>query len=207
MDRLQDAVNRLGRSIAERSGQGLTTGQQPVSQVNGQLALGLSGSRSKRPGWLFEPGAESPRAYLSARPVRLPTHEQALYSGPQLRSDDRAVWLQLVQWRCLTGKDRLEFSSLSFLKALGWGHSRHDVLRLRTCLERLLATALRLHEDQQVQHTRSLIHYCEWRRSPGGQSGRWRVWLDAELATRFEQELGENQHASAHVLSGSPQAA
>lgn len=206
MDRLQDAVNRLGRSIAERTGQRFESTQH-ISPVGGQLALGLPGNSPKRPGWLFEPGAESPRVYLNARPVRLPAHEQALYSGPQLRSDDRAVWLQLVQWRCLTGKDRLEFSSLSFLKALGWGHSRHDVLRLRTCLERLLATALRLREDHHMSSTRSLVHYCAWRRSPGGQSGRWQVWLDAELATRFEQMLEGKQQASEEVLRGSSRAA
>ena len=183
MDRLQEAVNRLGRSISER------TGHLPNADTKRQASLPLDAKPSTRRGLLFEPGVEPHRAFVHAQAVWLPSRQQAFYSGPQLRSDDRAVWLQLVLWRQISTKDPLEFASLSFLKELGWGHSRQDLQRLHICLERLQATSVRIREGKHAALSRSLLKQCEWRSSPGGQSGRWKVWLDGELAKHFEPLL------------------
>ena len=191
MDRLQQAVDRLGRSISERSG------HLPDVPAKAQAALPLDAKPSPRRGLLFEPGVEPHRAYLQALPVWLPSRQQAFYSGPKLHGDDRAVWMQLVSWRQISGKNPLEFASLSFLKELGWGHTRQDQQRLRICLERLQATSLRLREGKNMAFNRSMLQTCEWRSTPGGQSGRWKVWLDVELARHFEPWLTERPRKAA----------
>lgn len=198
MDRLQKAVERLGRHMSERA----RTRQQrsstvaapatpaatstPTATTPGQLAL-LPPSEVTTQGLpqsLFGPMVGPRRVYLQHQLIWLPPgNDKGLYSGPQLGRDDRAVWLQLVAWADEHG--HVDCSALSTLKALGWGRSRHDLLRLRACLERLQATALRVRIRSGAMTTHSLVLHCDWQPSRGGYSGRWQIQIDAKLAARF----------------------
>lgn len=188
MDRLEQAVNRLGRSITARASHSKIAEDVATQQANLPL--------KSRKALLFEPGNRLHRPYLQAQVVYLPSRQQAVYSGPQLGSDDKAVWLQLLHWWQVTGQDQLEFSSLSFLKTLGWGQTRHDMQHLRICLERLQASCLRIKKGPDMAIAYSLLQRCEWRRSPSGQSGRWKIVLEAELVPHFTSVITAQSQAA-----------
>ena len=190
MDQLQQALRRLEQSFATRAAKAPKTtsvsARMAFSDVQQTLDLFADEEHDAHPP-LFAAHAHLPRRYHDEQRVRLPSGKTVIYRGEALHQDDSAVWHQLLKLvRAQGGHERIEFSPRSILKAMGWGVSEHDKRRLRVCLERMQASYLALDSrDDETTLGLSLISRCEWRLSPAGRSGRWRVWIASEVQALF----------------------
>lgn len=129
-----------------------------------------------------------PRLYLKDVEVVVIGEGRVRYRGEELRQDDELAWLHLIH----LAKDKplgqcVEFTPYSFLKEIGWPPSGQSYQRLRTCIVRMVATAI------QVSSTRlgltvavSMIHRAEFEdpefRLP---LKRWRIWVAPEMQILF----------------------
>lgn len=179
---LGQALKRLQQSLNSRYGDRQET--LPGHDRSAEAAHQTPADRTPPP--LFSAASVDRRAYLTDCLLTLPNGRQVSYRGEQLCQDDHAVWLWLLaQVSCQSG-ERIEFSPRGALKAMGWGSSNVDQARLRHCLDRMQATLLRPAGRRHGSVVGlSLIEKCEWRPTPGGRSGRWRLWLTAEIQALF----------------------
>lgn len=134
------------------------------------------------PAPLFASGVPLQRDYLQSATLSLPGVGPLIYQGQQLAADDHAVWRALLRRAAHTQTDLLVFPSLGILRAMGWGQSRRDRLRLRQCLERLQAAWVRQpHGGTNLP----LLLGCQWQTLPSGRSDRWRVRLSPAIHQLF----------------------
>jgi len=88
---------------------------------------------------------KQPRSFLKDAEIALIGDGQVIYRGEELRQDDELVWLHLMH---LAKKVHLgaciDFTPYSFVKALGWSIKGQSYERLRVCLSRMQATAIRI---------------------------------------------------------------
>ena len=110
------------------------------------------------------------------------------YRGEELRQDDLDVWLQLLHLaRQQPLGEWVEFTAYGMLKALGWPNTGPNYQRLRACLSRLQATALRIQSRRLGRWMiLSLVKECR-RTDENGQSGRWRVQVCKEMCQLFAE--------------------
>ena len=192
MNNLQHAMKRLEQSFAARSNTD-TPRSSAVAPSGDQLPLHLAppvttSSAKTPPLFRTDIDDEPSRGYLRDRCVRLPSGTRISYRGEELRRDDWAVWGALSTAARQQNSERVEFAPRSLLKMMGWGVSVHDHNRLRACLERMQATSVKQCNDRpQPVVALSLIDKCEWRPSPTGRGGRWRVWIATEVQALFAE--------------------
>lgn len=140
---------------------------------------------------LFCVGSRAPRVQLKNALIASLSDTTIRYTGTELRQDDEDVFLQLCHLaRGRSVDDMIEFSAYSMLKFLGWGFSAKSYTRLRECIERLKANALKvsvkLDEKKQVEFSGSLIRKFIWS-DDGKKRQQWRVWLEREVVVLFGQ--------------------
>lgn len=116
---------------------------------------------------------------------------QIVYRGEELRQDDELVWLHLVHLiRKRPLGECVEFTPYSFIKALGWPVKGQSYERLRVCLSRMQATAIRIQSKRLgsfisvslIQMFRSRDDYLE-------NLSRWQVWLCKEMLLLFDEDF------------------
>lgn len=115
---------------------------------------------------------------------------QIRYTGTQLRQDDEDVFLQLIHLaRGRPVVDFVEFSAYGMLKELAWWHSSRSYTRLRDCIERLKANALKITfniDGRTVTFAGSLIRKFVRSEEPGSRE-TWKVWFEREVIVLFGQ--------------------
>ncbi len=114
---------------------------------------------------------------------------KVIYRGEELRQDDELVWMHLMH---LTKRSPLgecvEFTPYSFIKALGWPIKGQNYERLRNCLSRMQATALRI-QSRRLQSfvSISLIQKFLSRNERNENLFRWQVWVGKEMQLLFDE--------------------
>lgn len=86
------------------------------------------------------------------------------YRGEELRQDDETVWLQLIQIaRSQPMGETVRFTAYAFCKAVGWPIAGASYKRLRDCLTRMQATALKVTSERLAGGGVSLSMIPEFR--------------------------------------------
>ncbi|WP_114815191.1 plasmid replication initiator TrfA [Paraburkholderia kururiensis] len=106
--------------------------------------------------------------------IRMKSHEiyvigtaKITYTGEELRQDDETVWLQLIQLaKSQPAGNPIQFTALSFLKAIQWPTNTPSYERLRDCLTRMQATSLQVISERLGDDSGkgiSMIPEFEWK--------------------------------------------
>jgi len=137
---------------------------------------------------LFCVGSKKPRRQFQNEVIASLEETTIRYTGSELRQDDESVFLQLchlARGRCVD--EMIEFSAFSMLKELEWGDSARAYQRLRECIDRLKANALKVGfniDGKTVEFSGSLIRKFA-RSDVRGQRQQWKVWLEREVIVLF----------------------
>jgi hypothetical protein len=132
-----------------------------------------------------------PRQYMKDVEIAVIGDGRIMYRGEELRQDDELVWLHLVH---LLKKSPLgecvEFTPYSFIRALGWPVKGQSYERLRICLSRMQATAIRIQSKRLGCFISvSLIQMFRSRDDQMENLSRWQVWLCKEMLLLFDEEF------------------
>ena len=132
-----------------------------------------------------------PRMFMKEVEIAVIGDGQVIYRGEELRQDDELVWMHLMH---LIKKSPLgecvEFTPYSFIKALGWPIKGQSYERLRNCLRRMQATALRIQSKRLHSFVSiSLIQKFMSRNERNENLTRWQVWVGKEMQLLFDEEF------------------
>lgn len=137
---------------------------------------------------LFCVGSRKPRRQFKNEIIASLEDTTLRYSGQELRQDDEDVFLQLCHLaRGRPVDEMIEFSGYGMLKELGWGHSSKSYTRLRDCMDRLKANALKVAftiDGKPVEFAGSLIRKFAWSDDRTSRQ-QWKVWLEREVIVLF----------------------
>jgi hypothetical protein len=132
-----------------------------------------------------------PRQFMKDAEIAVIGDGLIIYRGEELRQDDELVWLHLVHLlkKCPLG-ECVEFTPYSFIKALGWPVKGQSYVRLRVCLSRMQATAIRIQSKRLGCFISvSLIQMFRSRDDQMENLSRWQVWLCNEMLLLFDEEF------------------
>ncbi|MDD2732615.1 MAG: plasmid replication initiator TrfA [Desulfuromonadaceae bacterium] len=132
-----------------------------------------------------------PRVFMKDSEIAVIGDGQVIYRGEELRQDDELVWMHLMHLiKKLPLGECVEFTPYSFIKALGWPIKGQNYERLRTCLSRMQATALRIQSKRlQCFISISLIQKFMSRNDRDENLSRWQVWVGKEMQLLFDEEF------------------
>lgn len=131
------------------------------------------------------------RMFLKDAEIAVIGDGQVIYRGEELRQDDELVWLHLMH---LAKRVHLgacvDFTPYSFIKALGWAIKGQNYERLRVCLSRMQATAIRIQSKRLGCFISvSLIQKFKSRNEKNENLARWEVWVGEEMRLLFDKEF------------------
>jgi hypothetical protein len=132
-----------------------------------------------------------PRMTMKEAEIAVIGDGQVFYRGEELRQDDELVWMHLMHLIKKTALGEcVEFTPYSFIKALGWPIKGQNYDRLRTCLSRMQATALRI-QSKRLQSfvSISLIQKFISRNDRNENLSRWQVWIGKEMQLLFDEDF------------------
>jgi hypothetical protein len=195
------------RAVAERLSLQLPLWHEKVRGLPNPLARSA----------LFTVGNKTePRAfYKQHKPIQTIAGYVITYKGEELRQDDEDVFLQLVHLaRTHPLGERVEFAAYSLLKELDWSKSSEGYDRLRTTLDRLQGTGLRVTSQHPGEggYQGALIRKYAWKDDADAPLTKWIVYLEPEIVNLFapnsytqvlwEQRLRLKSSAMAKYLHG-----
>ena len=139
---------------------------------------------------LFTVGNQSePRAhYRTHKVIQTLAGYTITYKGEELRQEDEDVFLQLVHLaRHHPLGEKVEFTAFSFLKELGWKKSVEGYDRLRSTLDRLQGTGLRITIEAGGSggYQGALVRKFSWKDDADAPLTRWVVYLEQEIVKLF----------------------
>lgn len=116
---------------------------------------------------------------------------QVIYRGEELRQDDELVWLHLMHLaKKLPLGTCVDFTPYSFVKALCWPIKGQNYERLRICLSRMQATAIRVQSKRLGCFISvSLIQKFRSKNEQNENLRRWEVWVGEEMRLLFDEEF------------------
>jgi hypothetical protein len=132
-----------------------------------------------------------PRVFMKEVEIAVIGDGQVIYRGEELRQDDELVWMHLMHLiKKLPLGECVEFTPYSFIKALGWPIKGQNYERLRTCLSRMQATALRIQSKRlHCFISVSLIQKFMSKNDQNENLSRWQVWVGKEMQLLFDDEF------------------
>ena len=130
---------------------------------------------------------KQPRPFLKNQEIAVIGDGRITYSGEELRQDDQTLWLQLVHVAKEQALGQLvEFTPYSMCKAIGWGSSKADYVRLRACLSRMQATSLAVYSKRSKNGiSMSMIPLFRWEDQDQNALKQYQVRLPPELVQLF----------------------
>lgn len=182
----------MGPNGKKNQNEGVLPGRSGSRELAIQLPLwtekvrGLPNSFARSA--LFCVGSRSRRRHLKNEEIAALNDTVIRYTGTELRQDDEDVFLQLVHLaRGRPVIDTVEFSAYGMLKELSWGHSSKAYERLRECIDRLKANALKVSfkvDGREIGFAGSLIRKFVWADGEGARQ-HWKVWFEREVVVLF----------------------
>ncbi|MBI1919725.1 MAG: replication initiator protein A [Geobacter sp.] len=134
---------------------------------------------------------KQPRKFLKDVEIAVIGDGQVIYRGEELRQDDELVWLHLMHLaKKLPLGACVDFTPYSFVKALGWPIKGQNYERLRICLSRMQATAIRIQSKRLGCFISvSLIHKFRSKNEQNENLSRWEVWVGEEMRLLFDEDF------------------
>jgi len=132
-----------------------------------------------------------PRVFMKEAEIAVIGDGEVIYRGEELRQDDELVWMHLMHLiKKLPLGECVDFTPYSFIKALGWPIKGQNYERLRICLSRMQATALRIQSRRlQCFISISLIQKFLSKNDQNENLSRWQVWVGKEMQLLFDEEF------------------
>ena len=195
VDSLQLAMKRLESRFVARAASRADAANDVEAKDVGAKSTQSNRAQSEVSFYLFNRRSNEHRPYLKDISLTLPNTRKIRYRGQELRSDDYAVWSELLlRFQQRTAADYIEFTPHNMLKKLSWGQTRRDRARLRDCLERMQATALCiLGPNAEQGMSMSLIAKYGWVQATVRSPGRWQVWIEPGILTLFNETNTESE--------------
>lgn len=145
------------------------------------------------------------RQYLKNVSVAIIGAGLVKYTGPELRMDDRTVWLELIHrargkklYAMKSDNDPhcLKFSPYSFFKAIGWTANGRNYKRLEDIIIGLISTAVTIETfllGPDKTHERdivavSLIRKLKARQKRSKNNDYWQIWFEPEIIDLFDEQ-------------------
>lgn len=131
------------------------------------------------------------RLFLKDAQIAVIGNGQVVYRGEELRQDDELVWLHLMHLAKRTHLGAcIDFTPYSFIKMLGWPIKGQSYDRLRVCLSRMQATAIRFQSKRLDSFISvSLILKFRSRNDNDENLPRWEVWVGEEMRLLFDEDF------------------
>ena len=185
----------------------LDTGSVPFSETFKDLLASLAAKPKYLPEWpegqrtipneilrsaLFNcRNRKLPRQFMKDAEIAVIGDGQVIYRGEELRQDDELVWLHLVHLvKKIPLGECVEFTPYSFVRALSWPVKGQSYERLRVCLSRMQATAIRIQSKRLGCFISiSLIHMFRSRNEQMENLCRWQVCVGREMRLLFDEEF------------------
>ena len=132
-----------------------------------------------------------PRVFMKEAEIAVIGDGEVLYRGEELRQDDELVWMHLMHLiKELPLGECVDFTPYSFIKAIGWPIKGQNYERLRICLSRMQATAVRIQSNRlQCFISISLIQKFLSKNDQNENLSRWQVWIGKEMQLLFDEEF------------------
>lgn len=132
-----------------------------------------------------------PRVFMKEVEIAVIGDGQVIYRGEELRQDDELVWMHLMHLiKKIQLGECVTFTPYSFIKALGWPIKGQNYERLRTCLSRMQATAIRIQSKRLDSFISiSLIQKFMSRNDRNENLSRWEVWICKEMQLLFDEDF------------------
>jgi hypothetical protein len=132
-----------------------------------------------------------PRVFMKEAEIAVIGDGEVIYRGEELRQDDELVWMHLMHLiKMLPLEECVDFTPYSFIKALGWPIKGQNYERLRTCLSRMQATAVRIQSRRlHCFISISLIQKFLSKNDQNENLSRWQVWVGKEMQLLFDEEF------------------
>ena len=178
-----------------------------ISETFGQILASLASMPKYLPDWpegqrampneilrsaLFNcRNRKQPRMFMKDTEIALIGDGQVIYRGEELRQDDELVWLHLMHlMKKLPLGECVEFTPYSFVKAVGWPMKGQSYERLRICLSRMQATAIRIQSKRLGCFISvSLILKFRSRDDQNKNLSKWQVWVGEEMRLLFDEDF------------------
>ena len=132
-----------------------------------------------------------PRRFMKEEEIAVIGDGQVIYRGEELRQDDELVWLHLLHLvKKIPLGECVEFTPYSFVRALSWPVKGQSYERLRICLSRMQATAIRIQSKRLGCFVSvSLIQMFRSKNERMENLTRWQVWVGKEMRLLFDEEF------------------
>ena len=132
-----------------------------------------------------------PRVFMKEAEIAVIGDGEVIYRGEELRQDDELVWMHLMHLiKKLPLGECVDFTPYSFIKAIGWPIKGQNYERLRICLSRMQATAVRIQSKRlQCFISISLIQKFLSKNDQNENLSRWQVWVGKEMQLLFDEEF------------------
>lgn len=179
----------------------------PFSETFRDLLAGIAARPKFLPGWpegqrampneilrsaLFNcRNRNQPRLFMKDAEIAVIGDGTVIYRGEELRQDDELVWLHLMHLvKKLPLGECVEFTPYSFVRALGWPIKGQSYQRLRVCLSRMQATAIRIQSKRLGCFISvSLVQMFKSKNERMENLSRWQVWVGKEMRLLFDEEF------------------
>jgi hypothetical protein len=135
----------------------------------------------------------TPRDNFRKQPIAVIGDGSIVYQGEELRQDDETVWMHLIYLvRDVQIGEAVQFVPHAFLHDIRWPTSGAGYERLRTSLDRMAATGLKITSSRLADGVNvSLIRKIEYSSHADGRViplRVWRVWIEPEMRVLFDPE-------------------
>lgn len=179
----------------------------PFSETFRDLLAGIAAMPKFLPGWpeaqrampneilrsaLFNcRNRNQPRLFMKDAEIAVIGDGTVIYRGEELRQDDELVWLHLMHLvKKLPLGECVEFTPYSFVRVLGWPIKGQSYQRLRVCLSRMQATAIRIQSKRLGCFISvSLVQMFKSKNERMENLNRWQVWVGKEMRLLFDEEF------------------
>lgn len=192
---------------SEKTPQFPDSASAPFSETFRDLLAGIAAMPKFLPGWpegqrampneilrsaLFTcRNRNQPRLFMKDAEIAVIGDGTVIYRGEELRQDDELVWLHLMHLvKKLPLGECVEFTPYSFVRALGWPINGQSYQRLRVCLSRMQATAIRIQSKRLGCFISvSLVQMFKSKNELMENLNRWQVWVGKEMRLLFDEEF------------------
>jgi len=132
-----------------------------------------------------------PRLFMKDAEIAMIGAGTVIFGGEELRQDDELVWLHLMHLaKKLPLGECVEFTPYSFVRAIGWPIKGQSYQRLRVCLSRMQATAIRIQSKRLGCFLSvSLLQMFRSKNERMESLERWQVWVGKEMRLLFDDEF------------------
>lgn len=114
---------------------------------------------------------------------------ELFFTGIELGQDDEDLYMEIIhRTRGSRLGDTVALTGYELLKALGWGYSSKDYLRLQNSIHRLKVATIKIKQQENKGYSGSLIRKYTFDEADFDGKIRYKIWLEPELVSQFQED-------------------